>query len=131
MLRKCDVISKAREVVHLIDENGCIIDDLLLDSLKYSKDKLEITAETKIFKFIDESELRFTCNIVLVPKNNPQTHIQVNYGKQIGKGVKRSIFSFQNVPFLVMNFANVLLKKLVQHFILIKATNFIEVTHQG
>uniref|UniRef100_A0AC35GBW2 ZP domain-containing protein n=1 Tax=Panagrolaimus sp. PS1159 TaxID=55785 RepID=A0AC35GBW2_9BILA len=77
LLRKCDVISKTREVAHLIDENGCIIDELLLNSLKYSPDKLEITAETKIFKFIDESEMRFTCDIVLIPKDTPTTKIKV------------------------------------------------------
>lgn len=79
LLRKCDVMSKTREVVHLIDENGCIIDDLLLNSLKYNPDKLEITAETKIFKFIDESEMRFMCNIVLIPKKSPTTKVKVKF----------------------------------------------------
>uniref|UniRef100_A0A914ZB65 ZP domain-containing protein n=1 Tax=Panagrolaimus superbus TaxID=310955 RepID=A0A914ZB65_9BILA len=77
LLRKCDVMSKTREVVHLIDENGCVIDDLLLNSLKYSPDKLEVTAETKIFKFIDDSEMRFMCNIVLIPKESPTTKVKV------------------------------------------------------
>ena len=68
MLRKCDVISKTRESIHLIDENGCIVDDLLLQDLQYDPELLEISAQTKMFKFIDDDELRFTCDIVLISK---------------------------------------------------------------
>ncbi|KAE9551941.1 hypothetical protein FO519_004842 [Halicephalobus sp. NKZ332] len=69
LLRKCDVISKNRESIHLIDGNGCIVDDLLLEDLKYDSKRLEITAQTKLFKFIDDDELRFTCDIALISKS--------------------------------------------------------------
>uniref|UniRef100_A0A7E4V5T6 ZP domain-containing protein n=1 Tax=Panagrellus redivivus TaxID=6233 RepID=A0A7E4V5T6_PANRE len=75
VLRRCDVVSKAREVVHVVDPNGCVVDELLMASLTYATNRLEMTAHTKMFRFIDSQQLRFTCNIALVPRTARHAHV--------------------------------------------------------
>uniref|UniRef100_A0AC34RIZ0 ZP domain-containing protein n=1 Tax=Panagrolaimus sp. JU765 TaxID=591449 RepID=A0AC34RIZ0_9BILA len=111
MIRKCVATSRSRDSVNIIDGNGCIVDDLLMQSLKYNQEKLDAVAESKIFKFIDEPELRFGCNVVLIEKNNstvelPKCSISTTeIRERIRKGTKSAQPYFEHGDQLYRDFS--------------------------
>ncbi|CAJ0951952.1 unnamed protein product, partial [Mesorhabditis belari] len=63
ILTFCNAVSQSGKIIHLIDENGCIIDLELLGDLSYSNYQVKIYGRAKIFRFIAGEKMRFECKL--------------------------------------------------------------------
>uniref|UniRef100_A0A1I7X9C9 ZP domain-containing protein n=1 Tax=Heterorhabditis bacteriophora TaxID=37862 RepID=A0A1I7X9C9_HETBA len=55
----CNVISQAGQIIHLIDENGCIVDSELMGDLVYNNYMPKIYARAKIFKLMNDERCKY------------------------------------------------------------------------
>ncbi|GMR60534.1 hypothetical protein PMAYCL1PPCAC_30729 [Pristionchus mayeri] len=67
-LTSCNAISKNGEVIHLVDENGCIVDPELLGELVYNNYTSRIYGRSRMFRFASGEMYRIECRMQLCLK---------------------------------------------------------------
>ncbi|CAJ0565536.1 unnamed protein product, partial [Mesorhabditis spiculigera] len=68
VLTYCSAVSRTGQVMHLIDENGCIVDQELLSDLTYSNYQVKIYGRAKMFRFVSGDKFRFECRLRMCRK---------------------------------------------------------------
>uniref|UniRef100_A0AC34QQK9 ZP domain-containing protein n=1 Tax=Panagrolaimus sp. JU765 TaxID=591449 RepID=A0AC34QQK9_9BILA len=69
LVQNCHVEDLEGNKILIIDQNGCGIDQYVLNTPNYSNDLRTAFQETHVFKFADKTMTRFTCQIRLCMKN--------------------------------------------------------------
>ncbi|KHN78731.1 Cuticlin-1 [Toxocara canis] len=70
LIHSCHVDDGHGNRVQLIDDNGCVLDHLLVSDIEYDSDVVTAFAETHVFKYADKIQLFFTCTVQLCFKND-------------------------------------------------------------
>jgi len=83
MLRNCDVISKTQQSAQVVDQLGCSVDELLITNPANSAEErnLVTTASSYAFKFLDNTWIRFRCQVVLISRHAQAVAIEVSFEK--------------------------------------------------
>ncbi|GMT35979.1 hypothetical protein PFISCL1PPCAC_27276, partial [Pristionchus fissidentatus] len=67
-LTSCNAISRSGEVIHLVDENGCIVDPELLGELVYNNYTSRIYGRARMFRFASGEMYRMECHLQMCLK---------------------------------------------------------------
>ncbi|CAB3399130.1 unnamed protein product [Caenorhabditis bovis] len=70
-ITNCNALSQNGQVIHLIDENGCIIDSELMGEVVYSKYMPKLYARAKIFKLPTDDKYRIECTVEFCHRDSP------------------------------------------------------------
>ncbi|KAK6032164.1 hypothetical protein OSTOST_01665, partial [Ostertagia ostertagi] len=62
-LTSCNAISSSGQLIHLVDENGCIVDSELIGEIVYNSFMPKVFARARVFKFMNEEKYRIECNV--------------------------------------------------------------------
>ncbi|GMT06156.1 hypothetical protein PENTCL1PPCAC_28330, partial [Pristionchus entomophagus] len=69
-LTNCNAISKSGEVIHLVDENGCIVDPELLGEIVYNNYTSRIHGRARMFRFASGEMYRMECHMQMCLKSS-------------------------------------------------------------
>ncbi|VDM58914.1 unnamed protein product [Angiostrongylus costaricensis] len=62
-LTSCNAVSSSGQVLHLVDENGCIVDSELIGEIVYNSFIPKVFARARMFKLMNSEKYRIKCNI--------------------------------------------------------------------
>ncbi|KAL6722568.1 hypothetical protein Aduo_017682 [Ancylostoma duodenale] len=62
-LTNCNALSNAGQVIHLVDENGCIVDSELMGEIVYNNFMPKIFARARVFKLVNDEKYRIECQV--------------------------------------------------------------------
>nr|CDJ85520.1 CBN-CUTL-6 protein [Haemonchus contortus] len=62
-LTNCNAISDSGQIIHLVDENGCIVDSELIGEIVYNNFMPKIFARARVFKFMNDEKHRIECQV--------------------------------------------------------------------
>ncbi|KAK6035893.1 hypothetical protein COOONC_26602, partial [Cooperia oncophora] len=55
-LTSCNAISSSGQIIHLVDENGCIVDSELIGEVVYNSFMPKVFARARVFKFMNDEK---------------------------------------------------------------------------
>ncbi|CAI5454834.1 unnamed protein product [Caenorhabditis angaria] len=70
-ITNCNAFSQNGQIIHLIDENGCIIDSELMGDVVYNNYMPKLYARAKIFKLLTDEKYRIECTFEFCHKDSP------------------------------------------------------------
>ncbi|PIC20932.1 hypothetical protein B9Z55_025954 [Caenorhabditis nigoni] len=70
-LTNCNALSQNGQVIHLIDENGCVIDSELMGDVVYNDHVPKLYARARIFKFLTDDKYRIECTLEFCNNGSP------------------------------------------------------------
>ncbi|ULT84682.1 hypothetical protein L5515_019219 [Caenorhabditis briggsae] len=70
-LTNCNALSQNGQVIHLIDENGCVIDSELMGDVVYNDHVPKLYARARIFKFLTDDKYRIECTLEFCDNGSP------------------------------------------------------------
>ncbi|CAA92199.3 ZP domain-containing protein [Caenorhabditis elegans] len=70
-LTNCNALSQNGQIIHLIDENGCVIDSELMGDIVYSDHVPKLYARARIFKFLTDDKYRIECTLEFCNNGSP------------------------------------------------------------
>ncbi|ETN72073.1 zona pellucida-like domain protein [Necator americanus] len=62
-LTNCNVLSNDGQTIHLVDENGCIVDSELMGEIVYNNFMPKIFARARMFKLMNDEKYRIECQV--------------------------------------------------------------------
>ncbi|CAB3411289.1 unnamed protein product [Caenorhabditis bovis] len=68
-VRSCIAEDGDKEKIQVVDDNGCVVDDELISSIRYNDHHLRAVATSKAFKFADKHSIYFQCSIEFTVKS--------------------------------------------------------------
>ncbi|CAD6187471.1 unnamed protein product [Caenorhabditis auriculariae] len=69
-LTSCNAVSQNGNVIHLIDETGCVIDSELMGDVVYNAFVPKLYSRAKIFKLLTDEKFRIECSLEFCHKNS-------------------------------------------------------------
>lgn len=109
----CKVSDGASDVIQLLDQDGCALDQHLLGNLEYPAD-LMAGVEAHVFKYADRSNLYFNCQINILVKD-PGSECSVSFRQQL-------------LIFLILTVDVEVIKKVMFFNILAENSKYLDVT---
>ncbi|CAL2051468.1 unnamed protein product [Caenorhabditis brenneri] len=70
-LTNCNALSQNGQIIHLIDENGCVIDSELMGDIVYNDHVPKLYARARIFKFLSDDKYRIECTLEFCNNGSP------------------------------------------------------------
>ncbi|EFO98109.1 CRE-RAM-5 protein [Caenorhabditis remanei] len=70
-LTNCNALSQNGQIIHLIDENGCVIDSELMGDIVYNDHVPKLYARARIFKFLTDDKYRIECTLEFCNNGSP------------------------------------------------------------
>jgi hypothetical protein len=74
LVHSCTVDDGEKALHQVVDEHGCAVDALILNSINYAGDMTAGTA-SNVFKFADRAHVYFTCQIRLSLKHEHEQNL--------------------------------------------------------
>ncbi|CAJ0609880.1 unnamed protein product [Cylicocyclus nassatus] len=62
-LTSCNALSNGGQIIHLVDENGCIVDSELMGEVVYNNYMPRIFARARVFKLMNDEKYRIECHV--------------------------------------------------------------------
>ncbi|KAK5978414.1 Zona pellucida domain protein [Trichostrongylus colubriformis] len=62
-LTSCNAVSSSGQVIHLVDENGCIVDSELIGEVVYNNFVPKVFARARVFKLMNDEKYRMECHV--------------------------------------------------------------------
>ncbi|VDL69985.1 unnamed protein product [Nippostrongylus brasiliensis] len=62
-LTSCNAVSGSGQLIHLVDENGCIVDSELIGEVVYNNFIPKVFARARVFKLMNDDRYRIECQV--------------------------------------------------------------------